>query len=67
MSFLRDWQCNVCGTVSPDVPTSVPDQYCPYCGILMDKIYTPPLVIFKGEWTPKFHGGKEKLNGERTD
>jgi predicted nucleic acid-binding Zn ribbon protein len=62
MSFVRDWKCGKCGAISPDVPTNVPDQYCPYCGEPMNKIYTPPLVTFTGPgWTEHFHtrnGGK---------
>jgi len=52
---LRDWKCPKCGAVSPDVPVSVPDQFCPFCGTPMEKIYTAPEIIFKGVWTPKFH------------
>lgn len=64
MAFTRDWKCPKCGSVSPSVPTTIADQWCPYCGSQMDKIYTPPLVMFKGaDWTPRFHGGKEKVNG----
>lgn len=67
MSFLRDWSCPNCGAISPDVPTSIPDQFCPFCGTEMVKVLTPPLVIFKGEWTPRFYGGKEKMNEQCAD
>lgn len=61
MAFTRDWRCPKCGAVSPDVPTKVPDQFCPYCGTPMIKIYAPPLVLFRGDgWTPIHYGGKEK-------
>jgi len=61
MSFRRDWKCSKCGVFSKDVPTTVPDQWCPFCGTPMDKVYEPPLVIFNGSgWTEKFYGGKEK-------
>ena len=63
MSFRCDYRCPSCGALSPDVPTDVRDQWCPYCGEEMRRVYTPPMVIFKGEWTPRFHGGKEKVNG----
>jgi hypothetical protein len=62
MSFTCDYRCPKCKSVSPDVPTEVKDQWCPYCGVQMNRIYTPPLVMFKGEWTPKFYGSKEKTN-----
>jgi predicted nucleic acid-binding Zn ribbon protein len=59
MSFKRDWKCPKCGVVSPDVPTDIPDQYCPFCGGVMDRVYTPPLILFHGHgWTPRF-GKKE--------
>jgi predicted nucleic acid-binding Zn ribbon protein len=61
MSFRADWKCSKCGAVSSDVPTSVPDQYCPYCGIQMNRVYTPPVIIFNGNgWTPKFNGDKKE-------
>jgi predicted nucleic acid-binding Zn ribbon protein len=61
MSFRVDWKCPKCGARSNDVPTSIPDQFCPFCGTPMEKIYTPPVVIFNGTgWTPKFNGDKEK-------
>lgn len=66
MAFTRDWICSNCKAVSPDVPTSIPDQFCPFCGTQMTKILTPPLVMFRGEgWTPKF--SKEQVNGKRSD
>jgi len=63
MNFRRDWKCNKCGVISPDVPTDVPDQYCPYCGEPMNKIYTAPTVIFNGTgFTPKFYGAGKREN-----
>jgi len=60
--FFCDWKCRKCGAVSENVSTDIKDQWCPYCGIEMNRIYTPPLVMFKGDgFTPKFHSGdKEK-------
>jgi predicted nucleic acid-binding Zn ribbon protein len=56
MAFTCDFECKKCGVVSPDVSTDIKDQYCPYCGEPMNKIYTAPMVIFKGDgFTPKFH------------
>jgi predicted nucleic acid-binding Zn ribbon protein len=53
---LRDWKCPKCGAISPDVPVDVPDQFCPFCGTEMNKVYAPPVVMFNGPgWTPKFH------------
>ena len=61
MSFVRDWKCWKCGVISANVSTEVPDQYCPFCGEPMNKVYTAPLVIFNGSgWTEKFHGGKKE-------
>ena len=61
MSFTCDYRCPKCKVVSPDVPTEVKGQWCPYCGIQMNRIYTPPTVLFSGEgWTPRFGGDKEK-------
>jgi len=52
----RDWKCPKCGARSTDVPVAVPDQYCPFCGDKMEKLYTPPTVIFNGSgWTPRYH------------
>jgi rubredoxin len=61
MSFKRDWKCSTCGFVSHDVDTRINDLWCPLCGMLMDKIYVPPTLIFNGGgWTPKFNGGKKE-------
>lgn len=61
MSFQCDFKCPKCKMVSPDVPTSVKDQWCPYCGVPMNRIYTPPVVMFKGDgFTPKFYGDKKE-------
>lgn len=55
-----DWLCENCGTKSPDVSTTVKDQWCPYCGIKMKRVYEPPLVVLKGSgWTPKYHNTGE--------
>ena len=67
----RDWKCPTCGTISPDVPTSVPDQWCPMCGNMMDKVWSAPMVLFKGGgWTspastlhPDIRDVKEKSDG----
>lgn len=61
MAFTCDFKCRKCGAMSPDVPTTIKDQYCPYCGVPMNRIYTAPLVTFNGSgWTPKFHEGKKE-------
>jgi predicted nucleic acid-binding Zn ribbon protein len=61
MSFRCDYVCKKCGARSDDVPTTTKDQWCPYCGVQMNRIYTPPLVVFNGDgWTPKFGDKKEK-------
>jgi predicted nucleic acid-binding Zn ribbon protein len=53
---VRDWKCVECGIVSNDVPTNVPDQWCPFCGKPMEKIWSVPTVLFRGgDWTPRFH------------
>ena len=63
MSFTADWKCRKCGAVSPDVSTDIKDQYCPFCGVPMNRIYTVPTVILNGNgWTPKFHGAGKKEN-----
>ena len=65
MSFRRDWKCPDCGAVSPDVPTSIPDQWCPMCGVEMEKVITVPLVIFNGDgWTPTFCGKTRVIRDE---
>jgi predicted nucleic acid-binding Zn ribbon protein len=52
----RDWVCRNCNCVSPDVPVNVADQYCPYCGKLMEKIYSAPSLMFKGNgWTERHY------------
>ena len=57
MAFKRDWVCKKCGAKSLDVPTSVPDQWCPMCGTEMEKVITTPVVLFNGTgWTPTYHG-----------
>jgi predicted nucleic acid-binding Zn ribbon protein len=61
MSFTCDFKCPKCRIVSPDVSTSVKDQWCPFCGVPMNRIYTVPTVIFNGTgFTPKFYGGKKE-------
>ena len=56
MNPRRDWKCPKCGARSNDVPIDVKDQWCPYCGTLMEKVWEPPTVIFNGDgWTPRFH------------
>ena len=63
MKPVRDWKCKPCGIMSHDVPTDIPDQWCPFCGKPMDKVYTPPTVLFNGAgWTEKFYGGGKKEN-----
>jgi len=60
MKPVRDWKCKQCGIMSHDVPTDIPDQWCPFCGKPMDKVYTPPTVLFNGAgWTPRFHDKKD--------
>ena len=57
MSFRRDWKCKNCGAVSRDVPTWIKEQWCPFCGTPMEKVWEPAVVLFKGNgWTPKFNG-----------
>lgn len=56
MAFVRDWACRKCNFVVSDVPTKVKAQKCPNCGGAMKKIWTPPLVLFKGEgFTQRFY------------
>lgn len=53
--FKRDWRCE-CGFVSHDVDTTIKDLWCPMCGKPMEKVWTPPVTILKGNgWTPRFH------------
>ena len=52
---IRDWECKGCGIRSENVPTNVPDQWCPLCGKQMEKIWSAPVIIFKGTgWTGTF-------------
>jgi len=67
MAWYRDWKCPSCKAISPDVPTSVPDQFCPYCGTEMEKVWTANTFLFKGDgWSsptltirPESGSGKE--------
>ena len=55
MYRFRDWKCPKCGSVSPDVPVDVPDQWCPWCGAEMKKVWSSIPVVFNGSgWTPKY-------------
>ena len=55
MFGYRDWKCPKCGAVSPDVSTLVDDQWCPFCGTQMDKVWTAPTTIYRGTgWTERF-------------
>lgn len=60
MKALRDFKCPSCGTISPDVPVDVPDQFCPYCGTAMVKVWTANTFILKGSGWPgkEIHAGK---------
>ena len=52
MGFRRDWICSLCGNIEENIPTDVQERECSVCGSRMEKIYTPPLVMFKGDgWT----------------
>lgn len=55
---VRDWRCTEpkCRTIVSDVPVDVQSQDCPECGAKMEKVWSAPTQIFRGDgWTPRFH------------
>lgn len=53
---VRDWKCPSCGYKLFDVPDDRPVKPCPIDGTKMEKVWSAPTTLFKGDgWTPRFH------------
>jgi len=60
MHAVWDWKCR-CGEFIPNVPATADKVTCPKCGLEARKVYSAPMVVFKGGgWTPVFYGQGDK-------
>lgn len=56
MRIIRDWKCPLCGYIALNVPDDQEAGPCPNDGTKLEKMWSAPTQIFKGDgWTPIFH------------